>query len=128
MDRTKYVFKRTDCEHEYKPEKRTYKFYQLCLYPNQYNNRHWYRKIYINELGNILKVSESTLNERQYIKFIRNEKPNTYKLYSTYDLSIIDLPNPVDILRLQSPLLNMVITNDDNECHSKPYIQYYSDT
>lgn len=102
----KYVFKSTDCEYEYKPPKGQFKFYQICLYANPYTKKRNVRKIVVNEMGNIIDISERDITDRQFNHFIKTQRDNRYKLYSTYDLSLIDLPNPGDILQTQSELLN----------------------
>ena len=106
MSEKKYVFKSTNYEYDYNPPKQIHKFYQICLFKNKYSNKHDVRILFINELGEITETQTTSISERQLNKFIKSHRDNKYKLYSTYDLNIVDVPNPADILQLQSPLLN----------------------
>lgn len=102
----KYVFKSTDCEYAYNPKKALFKFYQICVYVNPHTHKRDVRKIEINEMGSIVKISDTSITDDQFKYFIKTHRENKYKLYSTYDLSLVDLPNPGNILQSQSELLN----------------------
>ncbi|ARF09246.1 hypothetical protein Catovirus_2_195 [Catovirus CTV1] len=105
---TRYVFKNnnTKCDLAYNPEPATYKFYQVCLYKDPNSNKYHIRRCLINEHCKFIGTEEKKVSEKKYQYFLKTKKQNEYKLYPTTNLELVDLPNPGDILQVQSPLLN----------------------
>jgi len=105
---TRYIFKAKQSKSDltYNPEPATYKFYQVCLFKNSIDNKYYIRRCIIDEYCEFINIDEKTFNEKQYQKFFKMHRVNEYKTYATYDINLVDLPNPGDILQLQSPLLN----------------------
>lgn len=105
---TRYIFKakQSESEYTYNPDPATYKFYQICLFKNPNTNKYQIRRCIINEQCKLINISEKMFNDKQYQKFLKIHRENEYKSYPTYDLNLVDLPNPGDILQVQSPLLN----------------------
>lgn len=89
----------------YNPEKKIYTFYQFCKHKNPETNMFGSRKIFFDELGNILKVYEKEFNKRDVQKYIQYTKTNKYKIYSTIDISCVNLPSTGDLQESQSLLL-----------------------
>lgn len=102
----KYVFKTRDDNLKYSPEAKLYKFYQICLFKNPYTKKYHVRRFIINENQQFVNIDERQFDDKQFQIFTKNTKHNLFKTYSTYDMRIIDYPNPADILEAQSPLLN----------------------
>lgn len=105
---TRYVFKTKEskCDLIYNPEPAVYKFYQICMFKNPETKKYHIRRCIINEKCDLVSVDERTFNEKQFKNFFKSHRDNEFKTYSTYDISLINLPNPGDILQAQSPLLN----------------------
>lgn len=104
----KYVFKSSESNDEfsYKPTPAQFKFYQICLFVDPHTQKHHIRRSIINEYGKFISIEEKLFSKNQFKKFLKNHRPNEFKTYSTYDMSLIDYPNPGDIMQVQSPLLN----------------------
>ena len=106
--RRKFTFKpsQTNNDLNYKPDPILFKFYQLCLFANEYTKKHKIRRCILNEHQEFVNIEERDFSERQFKKFIKERRQNEYKIYSTSDIELIDIPNPGDILQAQSTLLN----------------------
>lgn len=116
---TRYVFKNntTKCDLAYNPKPAIHKFYQICLFKNPNTNERHIRRCIINEECKLINIDEKYMTEKQYQKFLKNHRQNEYKFYPTYDLELVDIPNPGDILQAQSPLLN-------NDYHYSGFAEY----
>jgi hypothetical protein len=107
MNNPRYVFtdKKSD-EFKYNPVPAIHKFYQICYLKNPQSKKHIVRVSEVDEQGNFVKIEERRYNDLQMAKFFRTHRPNCYKLYATYDLTLVDYPNSGSVLESQSPLLN----------------------
>lgn len=109
-----YTFLQKQSEQEefkYRPEPSINFFYQVCLFKNPYDNTHHVRKLTYDENFKIINVELLKYNENKFSKFTKVHQPNKYKLYSTYDIKLIDYPSIGDIMDCTSSLLN---NQDDN--------------
>lgn len=105
----RYVFSQAKSEQQelqYKPEPTINFFYQVCLFKNPYDNTHHIRKLTYDQDYKIIGLEEKKYTEKQFAKFTKVHKPNKYKLYSTYDIKLIDYPSMGDIMDCSSSLLN----------------------
>jgi hypothetical protein len=90
----------------FNPEPQIYKFYQICGFKNPWTNKYSVRKCLINENGVILESSVKKYSTDKYNALIKNCKQNEHKVYNTFDIELIDLPNGEDISGTRSELLN----------------------
>jgi hypothetical protein len=89
----------------YNPDKRIDTFYQICKFKNV-NKMHEVRKIFFNQLGNVLKTSEKQYDANKIKSFIKTYGQNKYKIYSVSSLSYLETANANDMTEVQSELLN----------------------
>ena len=103
----KYNFtKNRDPEMCYKPQKVEYTFYQFCHFPNPaIDNLYGVRRIKINEYQEIINIKEKYYNKKKIDKFTTRIQINKYKMYPTYLLDNIELPNSDQIIGANSELL-----------------------
>lgn len=90
----------------YSPPPATYTFFQICSFRNPENAKYGVRAVMINELCEIVKYKDYHVSGRICKKLMDKKKTNEYKVYNTYALDLIDLPDMDELMRLQSPLLN----------------------
>ena len=88
-----------------KNNKITY-YYQLASFLNPKTNLYELRRFTINSKNEFLEIKNYLLNKKQFDDFLINKKQNEYKIFSVYDLSIIDYPILSDILISKSDILN----------------------
>lgn len=103
---TSYKFKKQDPDMCYNPEHKLTSFYQICGFKNPRTNKYPLRKLIFNEHGEIVKKYEKEYKEEILDKFMEKSRTNKYKIYPTYDLSLISEPKIDEILNSQSELLN----------------------
>lgn len=103
----KYNFtKNRDPEMCYKPEKKEFTYYQICYFPNPaIDNLYGVRRIKINEYHEIINLKEKYYEKKKVDKFTKKLPINKYKVYSTYILENIELPNSDQIVIANSELL-----------------------
>lgn len=89
----------------YNPKKELTSFYQICGFSCG-DNLHTVRKVIIDELGNVVNMMEKNYKKKKLDKFMENVQPNKYNVYSTHDISLINPPDPGDILASKSSLIN----------------------
>ena len=102
----------------YKPDKRFYSFYQICKFTTDCdkipaNQRKYHiRKIVFDEYSEIDHRQTKTKFIKKYKLDVFLTKCPTYKytLYSTYNLDVVGLPDPNEILTAQSQILNNMQT------------------
>jgi hypothetical protein len=80
-------------------------FYQVCHFADPDIKKYHVRKFIINSDYVIKKVKNYTINKNTFKKLLETKKDHEYKIYSTYDLSNINYPDPSDILLRKSELL-----------------------
>jgi hypothetical protein len=102
-----------DDEYTYKPSPSLNKYYQVCAFKNRTTNKYDVRKFVINEHGNFISVTNRRYNDVQYAKFFKEHRQNEYKLYSTYNLDLIDYPKSGEVSLTQSSILNNDYSNYD---------------
>jgi len=90
----------------YNPKRSITSFFQICQYPYK-NEKHLIRKTTVDELGNIIDVKIKKYTKDVINQFTSTTPQTKYKIYPTNDFSLIDLPQPSDILQSQSQLLNI---------------------
>ena len=95
-----------DEELVYMPPKRTYKFYQICSFVNPRTRMYDIRVVHFNELSEVVKQSEYMCDKRHCNMIIKSAQHNRYKIYSTNDIDLVDLPDADDLFKGQSSLLN----------------------
>lgn len=98
--------KNKDPEMVYNPPEKVFSFYQICLFPIPNTDQVSVRKLKYNQDFDLVSKREKTYNKKKIDKFVKSIPINRYKLYSTYDLSILDYPGPELILNANSDLLS----------------------
>jgi hypothetical protein len=111
MNQQKYKFTTVNNHVGYNPEKKIFKFYQICHFKHPKTGKYHVRKCIYNENYDLISVTEKTYTISQIKKFFELYKENEYKTYGTYDLQLIDFPSGELISASQSTLLN---NNNDN--------------
>jgi hypothetical protein len=81
-------------------------YYQICTFPDQFNNKYHMRKFVINNDNEFIAINDYHLNKKQCKKFFSIKKPHEYKCFSCYSLEDINYPNMSDILMLKSDILS----------------------
>ena len=109
MSKFRFVNKGDDMLYNPKRELTTY--YQICGFSCG-KGFHTIRKVTIDELGSIVNVQEKNYKEKKVKDFVQKCPVNKYAVHPTHDISVIDLPQPEQILASKSSLLN------DNNMHS----------
>lgn len=90
---------------DYQPNRKLYKFYQICMFKNPNTYKYSVRTIYFNGNQDLIECVDNEYTTRQCNSLISSLKTHEYKTYSTYDLDLIDFPNSDDFLKVQSDLL-----------------------
>jgi hypothetical protein len=110
MKTSKITFKKNNKNDEdefvYKPDARIDTYYQICRYKNELTNKYNTRKIFFNEHGIILKIFENEHSLKSLEKFMKQHSSTKFKIFSTNDIKLVDLPNKADMLYVRSELLN----------------------
>lgn len=102
--KTRFV-KPNPSEFMYAPPKQTYKFYQICSFKNPETQMYDVRVVVFNELADIVNVGEYRCSSKQCNKIIKGHKTHQFKIYQTFDLDYVAMPDPADLLQMQSSLL-----------------------
>jgi len=110
----KIKFIKNEDDMVYNPDKCINTFYQFCQFKNQYTGKYWTRKIFFNEQGEILKVSEKEYSKSKIEGYAKNHKENKFKMYPSSDIKHIAFPNGNDMTEAQSELLNNKCKEYDN--------------
>jgi len=110
----KIKFVKNDDDMVYNPDKSISTFYQFCQFKNPYTGKYWSRKIFFNEHGTILKLSEREYSKNKIEEYAKNHKENKFKMYPSSDIKFIALPNGNDMTEAQSELLNNKCKEYDN--------------
>jgi len=85
-------------------DKITY-FYQICLFPDLYDNMYNLRIFLINGKQEFLDIKKYKLTKHQFKDFRKKTLPHKYKGYNTYTLDNIGYPTLADFLVSQSDIL-----------------------
>lgn len=118
MSNPKYVFtNKKSNDMLYNPVPTIHKFYQICHFENPNTKKYHMRAIDFTQDGKIVKADERKYNAVQMFKFFKLHKENAYKIYPTSELTLIDMPNAVDIFNSKSELLN-------NNCDTYDYAKF----
>lgn len=88
-----------------KPKEIVY-YYQLASFKDPKTNKYNIRRFTINENDEFIDVKETSLNSKEFRKFIKTQKPNKYKVFSVYTLDIIQYPTLSDISLCKSEILS----------------------
>jgi hypothetical protein len=86
-------------KHEY-----TY-FYQLCDFKNPNNNFYHLRKFTVNRKNEFESIKNYYLIKSQYKKFLKTNRPHTYKRFNRTSLDRVDPPSYFDINTSKSDIL-----------------------
>lgn len=90
----------------YAPPKNLSKFYQVCSFKNPETQMYDVRIVMFNEHSEVVKQEEYMYDERHCNMLIKSKKSNRIKIYPTFSIDMVDLPDMDDLLRCQSSLLN----------------------
>jgi len=90
----------------YCPQKELLSFYQICQFKNPYSGRYETRKVIFNQNGEIVKTFEKEYSEDRIKKFTKMHRENKFCMYPVYDIKLVALPDPGNILEAKSELLN----------------------
>jgi hypothetical protein len=83
-----------------------YKFYQVCTFVNPSTGKHRVRRFILDGDGNYAAaIEERDISPKLFQLFIKEKKPNEYKLYNVYDLNYVSHPTMGEIMIAQSPIL-----------------------
>lgn len=80
-------------------------FYQLASFMDPKKCRFHIRKYKINDNNEFVSIKEYYLPKKIYEKLIKSKRPNSYKMYTVYNLSIVNHPTLSDILTAKSSML-----------------------
>jgi len=89
----------------YTPVPAIYSFYQLCSFKND-DNLYGVRRCKFDEKGQIINIDQKLLTYAQCKRITSTQRVNTYKIYPYNDVSLIDYPQPADLIGTWSELLN----------------------
>ena len=103
--RMKFRIEEQEQEYEYNPEKREFPFYQICHFSMD-GKKHKIRKIYYNEVGEILRHNEDLIKKSKLDKFLKKCPKYKYTIYPAYDLDIVGFPQNNEITMAMSQILN----------------------
>lgn len=81
-------------------------FLQIASFPNPKTKTYHVRKFIIDSNNTFAGVKDYSLNKKQFNKLLMRKNNNEYKMYSVYDLNIVNHPSLSDILLLKSSTLN----------------------
>lgn len=90
----------------YMPQKKTYNFYQICSFKNPNTQMYDVRVVLFNEYSEVVGKNEYMYDEKECNKLINSTQSTKLKIYSTFDIDLVALPDMDDILKGQSSLLN----------------------
>jgi len=113
---SKYNFIKPNSTMIYNPDKRIDSFYQICQFKNEVTKLHEVRKIFFNQLGDVLKTSEKQYTSNKIKSFIKSHGQNKYKIYPVASLKYLEHANGGDFSIAQSELLN---NNNKNYDYAK---------
>jgi hypothetical protein len=102
----KYKFVESKSDMHYNPDKKLFKYYQICHFRNPKTSKYHIRKILYNQNAEVVNMVEKSFTMAEIKKFFEIHKENEYKTYNTYDLSLVQLPTGAEIMMAQSPLIN----------------------
>ena len=97
-------------------------FYQICTFPNPYDNMYHARKFTFTGKNEILDIKYYKLNKKQYKKFRRTAPPHRYACYNTYTLKNINFPTIAQLFTSKS---NILETNYNYSGYA-PFHKYYN--
>ena len=86
-------------------EEQQLSFLQIASFPNPKTKLYHVRRFIIDGKNEFAGIKEYFLSKRRYDKLLQRKKKNQYKLYSVYNLNIINYPCMSDILMLKSDIL-----------------------
>lgn len=81
-------------------------FYQLSSFPNPKHGKYELRRFLVNDENEFVEIKNYLIDKKQYNKFIKYRKRQTYKIYSVYDLTLVSYPTLSDILQSRSDMLS----------------------
>lgn len=93
-------------KNRYQPDHKLSIFYQICMFKDPDSSKYNIRILSVNENQEIVKVIKKQYDMSKCEALIESCKVNEYKIYPTYDLSLIDYPSTDDLLKVQSSLLS----------------------
>jgi len=103
----RYRFKSEDDDDIcYRPPPAFFSYYQLCGIRNPNTGKYGVRKVVFNEMDKIVKIFEKEYKRDRLDLFIKKMRENRYRIYPTFDLDIIEIPNGSDLVQARSELLN----------------------
>jgi hypothetical protein len=103
MNQYKFVNKKEDLPQTFSDKER--KFYQICQYPYK-DNKYYVKAFTINVYCNVSNIENRVYSREQLDRLLKTRNPNTYKIYSTTQLTNIPEPNVGFFCETQSELLN----------------------
>jgi hypothetical protein len=80
-------------------------FIQVASFPNPKTNLYHVRRFIVNQNNEIIGIKEYFLSKKRYDRLLQRKKRNQYKLYSVYNLNVVNYPCASDILMLKSNIL-----------------------
>jgi len=90
----------------YKPEKKLYKYYQICQFPRPDNHLYTIRRFVFNEACELKEVTTYDFKKKDVKNFLKMLKQYQYKLCGTFDITTYACPGEGDIQIMQSEILN----------------------
>ena len=102
----KYNFKRNkDPDMCYNPPPSESTYYQICQFPNPATGKYGVRRLKINELYEIIENKEKEYIKKKVNKFIERIPDNKYFTYPSYNITMVGLPRPDQLIGANSELL-----------------------
>lgn len=82
-------------------------FYQLASFADPKTCKYHIRRYKVNDNNEFVSIKEYHLPKRLYQKLIKSKRPNSYKMYTVYNLNIVNHPTMSDILTAKSSMLDI---------------------
>lgn len=101
----KFRIEEQDLEYKYTPSNQQFSFYQICSFSID-GKKHKVRKIYYDEIGDVIKHNETLIKKSKLEKFINKCQKHKYSLYPAYDLETVGFPQDNEITMAMSRILN----------------------
>lgn len=106
MSTRKYTFiTPTDSSQYGAPKLPPMRYYQICGFANPRKLKYEVRLINIDENNDIANYKVYLLTKSEHSKLLKTLRDNVYRLYATYSLDYVELPNCNDLAVARSDMI-----------------------
>lgn len=78
------------------------RFYQICVYADEYTNKHHVRSFLFNVNNECVNITSLQITNRDCLRLIESLEPHQYKTYYCDNLEKVNCPTFFEILKFQS--------------------------